>query len=225
MPDCGCNSGSEPVKSKPLYSEEPVDKGVFTAEFDRFYTRFAKLYDFLVTVLPFWKRWVASTLPHISGPRVLEISFGTGYLLTQYARRFETWGLDYNEVFVKRVRQKLERRGIMADIRRGNVEGLPYPDAFFDSIVNTMAFTGYPDAEMAMSEMRRVLKRDGRLIIVDVNYPARRTGIGMLLTRFWMATGDIVRDLNPILERFGFEYTDREVGGWGSVHLYVARKR
>ena len=70
------------MPSRPVrYSTGPVDKQSFTAEFDRFYTRFARLYEILIKLFPVWRRWISYVLPHIRGPRVLEVSFGTGYLL------------------------------------------------------------------------------------------------------------------------------------------------
>jgi len=37
--------------------------------------------------------------------------------------------------------------------------------------------------------------------------------------------GDIVRDLEPLFRAFDFAFSEREIGGWGSVHLYLAKKR
>ena len=212
------------MNNKMIYVDEPTEKEQFTEQYDRFYTSFAKIYDGAVKILPFWKRWLKATLPHIQGPRVLEISFGTGYLLMQYAEQFETFGIDYNERFVTMLQEKLEKAGVTANIQQGNVEALPYEDGYFDSIVNTMAFTAYPDSEKAMSEMHRVLKPGGKLVMVDVDYPFDQNRLGMFITKAWIAGGDIVRDMEPLFKKFGFEFTDEEIGGYGSVHLYIAKK-
>ena len=127
------------MKVKARYSAEPEDKRQFTDSFDRFYSRFARLYDWAVKLTPWWRRWLRQALPHIAGPRVLEVSFGTGWLLTQYAGRFETHGIDLNEAMVAVARRNLERGGAVAELRSGNVEALPYPDDAFDTVVNTIA--------------------------------------------------------------------------------------
>jgi ubiquinone/menaquinone biosynthesis C-methylase UbiE len=207
------------------YSTEPDDKERFTQEFDRTYTIVAGAYDLAVKVLPVWKSWLKQALPHIRGPKVLEVSFGTGYLLTQYADRFETHGIDYNEKLVSVASDNLKKKGITAELQKGNVESLPYDDGAFDCIVNTMAFTAYPDGQKAMSEFHRVLKKGGRLVLIDIEYPANRNWLGMRMTRFWVALGDIVRDMDALFRQFHFEYTDREIGGFGSVHLYLAEKK
>lgn len=210
---------------RPAYSTEPDDKERFTREFDRTYTLIAGVYDLAVKVLPVWKSWLRQALPHIQGPRVLEVSFGTGYLLTQYADRFETHGIDYNEKLVSVAGGNLKKKGLTANLQKGNVESLPYDDETFDCIVNTMAFTAYPDGVKAMSEFHRVLKPGGKLVLIDIDYPADRNWLGMRMTRLWAALGDILRDMGALFRRFDFDYTDREIGGFGSVHLYVAEKK
>jgi ubiquinone/menaquinone biosynthesis C-methylase UbiE len=213
------------MNTKLIYSTEPENKELYTVEHKRMYTLTAGIYDFVVKVFPIWKNWLKQALPHIQGPKVLEISFGTGYLLTQYAGKYETYGLDYNEKMVTVAQNNLTKKAITAELQKGNVESLPYDDETFDCIVNTMAFTGYPDGMRAMSEIHRVLKTGGKLVMVDLEYPANRNWLGMRIIRLWVALGDIIRDMGPIFRQFNFEYTDQEIGGFGSVHLYVATKK
>lgn len=209
---------------EPRYNIEPRDKEKFTEDFDRFYSKSTLVYDIAVKLLPVWKTWIKKAIPYIQGPRVLEVSFGTGYLMTQYARGFETFGIDYNKEMVKTAQKNLFKKNVNADIVQGNVESLPYGDEYFDSLVNTMAFSGYPDGEKAMSEMIRVLKPGGKLILIDINYPKNRNTVGMLMTRFWTLTGDIIRDMHELFERFDIYYQDIKIGGFGSVHLYLVDK-
>ena len=75
-----------------------------------------------------------------------------------------------------------------------------------------------------MSELHRVLKPAGRLLIIDICHPDDQNRLGMLLAKFWEAAGDILRDLGELLDRFGFEYSEDEIGGSGSLHLFVATK-
>jgi len=207
-------------------SPEPTDRAAFTAKFDRTYTQIASLYNGFVKMCPTWRRWLRSALPHIRGPKVLEVSFGTGYLLTLISGDYESHGVEYNEKLLNIAQQNLQLQGLSAKLLRGNVEDLPYPNQYFDSVVVTMAFTGYPDGHRAMSELKRVLKEDGRLIIVDINYPRDRGNcLGMTMTRMWKAAGDIIRDMVALFDEFGLEYTDEEIGGFGSVHLYMVTKR
>lgn len=212
------------MQSSPNSSKEPVDKLQYSANFDKFYTRFARIYDFLVKALPPWRNWLKHVLPYVEGPRVLEISFGTGYLLTQYASSFKVYGIDYNMAMVKTAKKNLERHGVRTLLQQADVFYLPYANDSIDSIVNTMAFSGYPDGKLALREMRRVLKHGGSLIMIDVYYPRDRNQLGMSLAKFWMSTGDILREMSTLFDAMGMTCTEKEIGGFGSVHLYVAKK-
>ncbi len=143
----------------------------------------------------------------------------------QYANNYETHGIDFNKNMVKVAQKNLARKGVKATLQCANVEELPFPDNYFDTVVNTMAFSGYPNGKQAMSEFYRVLKVGGRLLIVDFDYPANRNRLGYWLTKMMELAGDTIRDISKILQEFPLEYTEEEIGGFGSVHLYVARKR
>ncbi len=141
-----------------------------------------------------------------------------------YAEKYETYGIDYNEKMVETAKKNLSRKGIKATLQQVNVEQLPFPDNHFDTIINTMAFTGYTNGKKAMSEFYRVLKDGGKLLIVDFDYPANRNRFGYWLTKIMESAGDTIRDISKLLEEFSFEFTKEEIGGFDSVHFYIARK-
>lgn len=206
------------------YSPEPEDPTNFTEQYNNFYSRFAPVYDWLVNTLPVWRNWIGAAIPWIQGPKVLEVSFGTGYLLTQYAAQFESYAIDYNQRLGIIAHDNLHRSGLRACLQIADVESLPYTRNTFNTVINTMAFTSYPNADQALAEISRVLKPGGRIVMFYINYPGDGNRLGTVLTRAWKASGDIIRDIPELFERFGYEYTDGEVGGFGSVHLYVAKK-
>ncbi|MGN6612958.1 MAG: class I SAM-dependent methyltransferase [Angustibacter sp.] len=213
------------VTDVPTYSAEPSDPRAYTARNDRLYARFAGLYDVVVRISPVWRRWLGEAVPLIRGPRVLEVSFGTGWLLTQYAGRFDTDGIDLNPALLKTARRNLAKAGVTAALQQGSVEALPFPDATFDTVVNTMAFTGYPDGPAAAAELARVLKPGGALVLIDINFPADGNRWGTALVEyFWKPFGDLIRDVAGLLTDAGLDVEDAEIGGWGSVHLYRAVK-
>lgn len=203
-------------------SEEPDDPNAFTSTFDRFYTRTARVYSWAVHAAPFWRAWLGQTVPHLRGPRILEVSSGTGWLLGQYAAEYETYAIDLNAEMVRVAARAMRRAGIEVRFCRGDVVALPFRSGQFDTIVNTMAFTGYPDGLAAMAELSRVLAPRGRIVMVDVAYPSDMNAIGTALTRLWQRAGDIIRDMPALFREFGFKIVEKEIGGRGSVHLYVA---
>ncbi len=110
------------------------------------------------------------------------------------------------------------------NIIKGNVEYMPYPDEYFDTIINTMAFSGYPDGEKALSEMLRVLKDDGVLLLLDYDYPPNRNYFGYLFVKLIEACGDIMKDIGSLIDNTGYSYERKIIGGFGSVQLFIVRK-
>jgi ubiquinone/menaquinone biosynthesis C-methylase UbiE len=218
------------MSGRPAYPPEPADKQSFTRRVDRQYGRTARLYDLAIKALPFWRRWIEHPLKDIVGPRVLELSFGTGHLLRRYARRYETWAIDYNWQMARVARDNLPapKNGAQPQTARlllADVASLPFPDLYFDTVLCTMAFTAYPDGQAAMAEVGRVLRPGGRFLLVDVNFPADDNRLGIWAARVWLALGDIMRDMATLFEAHDFDFTDQVIGAFGSVHYYVARKR
>jgi ubiquinone/menaquinone biosynthesis C-methylase UbiE len=209
---------------KIVYSTEPKNSIEYTKILDQGYSKYAKAYDLAVKLLPFWRTWIKTVIPYIEGNRVLEASFGTGYLMLQYASEYETHGIDINSKMIEMTKNNLSRKGLKAYLQWANVEALPFPDNYFDTVVNTMAFSGYPNGKQAMSEFHRVLKEGGRLLIVDFDYPLNRNIFGFWLTKLMASAGDTIRDMSKLFQHFHFKFTEEEIGGLGSVHFYMAIK-
>lgn len=204
-------------------SKIPID---YTEKMDKEYNWMAKGYDAFMVIFPLWKKWIKKVIPHIQGKTILEVSFGSGYLMSKYASsKYEIYGIDYNAKMLQLTQKKMDKLKIETNFVQGNVEQLPYPDNHFDTIINTMAFTGYPDGDKAMSEIWRVLKPNGQLLLVDFDYPINRNIFGCWFVKLWEKFGDIIKDIKSILGKYNFEYEACAVGGFGSVQLFIAKKK
>jgi len=212
---------SEKIK----YTDPKKIPSNYTDKMNKEYNWMAKGYDLFMVIFPEWKKWIKQVIPHIQGEKILEVSFGNGYLMTQYAsEKYEIFGIDYNEEMLRIATKKMKSINIKAQLSKGNVEKLPFDDNTFDTVINTMAFTGYPDGEKAMSELKRVLKKDGKLLIVDFDYPENRNRFGYLIVRLWEKLGDIIKDINSLLKLHNLDYKVISKGGFGSVNIYIAKK-
>ena len=103
---------------------------------------------------------------------VLEIGFGTGRLLELLARAGSTVlaGVDPTPDMVERARSRLARLGrevaIEADLRCTTADDLPWPDAHFDAVLALHSFQFWPCPEQVVADIRRLLARHGRLVLV-----------------------------------------------------------
>lgn len=100
--------------------------------------------------------------------RVLDVGCGTGEFMSRLSACSDMIALDGVDIspdMVKLAASKFENKN--AAVKVGDVEELPYEDGLFDVITCSHSFHHYPDQEKAVSEMHRVLKRDGRLLMID----------------------------------------------------------
>ncbi len=195
---------------------------------DPFYDNLAPFYDFVVEELTGFtthrfRRRALRYLPPES-TRVLEIGFGNGRLHADLAERYEMSGLDRAAGMVRLTRQRLAQRGLRSDLRQGDITALPWPNATFDAVVSTFAFSAFPDAGAALDEMVRVLGPGGRVIIVDAGDSAHGTWFAWTLARLWELFGDYMRDEVPLLEARGLKVEREEFGPGGCVHVVVGTK-
>lgn len=156
--------------------------------------------------------------------RVLEIGFGSGKLLAELARRYRTAGVDLAPGMVRLTRARLARRSLATTVCVGSVAALPWPDASFDAVVTTFAFSAFPDAETAVAEMVRVTAPGGRIIIVDAGEAQDGNRFAHGLAQLWEAFGDWMRDERPLLAAHGLAVTRQDIGPWGCVHVTVGVK-
>ena len=100
--------------------------------------------------------------------RVLEIGVGAWLNLTRYQRDIESLtGIEPNARRVKKARQRAQQLGWEVDLRQGNVEALPFPDASFDTVVATFVWCSVDDVPAGLREIRRVLKPGGELRFLE----------------------------------------------------------
>jgi ubiquinone/menaquinone biosynthesis C-methylase UbiE len=115
---------------------------------------------------------MAKTIP--SGSRILEVAPGPGYLAIEIARRgsYAITGLDISRTFVEIATANALRASVDVDFQQGNASAMPFADDTFDLILCRAAFKNFSQPVEAMDEMYRVLKPQGRALIIDLRKDA-----------------------------------------------------
>ncbi|HEX2525861.1 MAG TPA: metalloregulator ArsR/SmtB family transcription factor [Geminicoccus sp.] len=106
----------------------------------------------------------------VSTPSLLDIGTGTGRVLQLLASRIGYGlGVDVAQDMLKIARANLDRREARnCQVRHGDMYQLPLPDASFAAVTFHQVLHFADDPFAALSEARRVLAPDGRIIVVDL---------------------------------------------------------
>jgi ubiquinone/menaquinone biosynthesis C-methylase UbiE len=114
------------------------------------------------------------------GSRILEVAPGPGYLAIELAKRgrYAITGLDISKTFVEIAKANARRASVDIDFAHGNASAMPFADDTFDFIVCRAAFKNFSQPLEALNEMHRVLKPQGRALIIDLRKEASMDDIG-----------------------------------------------
>ena len=102
---------------------------------------------------------------------MLEVAPGPGYLSVELAKlgNYNITGLDISKTFVEIAQNKATEAGVKVDFRQGDAAEMPFPDGTFDFAICTSAFKNFPDPIKVLDEIFRVLKANGKALIIDMN--------------------------------------------------------
>jgi len=143
-------------------SEKKIEQNI------TFFDRWARTYD--KPLFQFWmRRFYQPALRIIDGDKVLDVSCGTGEFLRELAKikKMKLFGTDISSQMIVKAHKKL---GDQARLKNADVHLLPFPDNSFDYVVSTESFHHYYGQKKALEEMKRVAKKCGMVIVVDINF-------------------------------------------------------
>src|SRR4029079_18466693 len=136
------------------------------------FDRLSPVYDAMnrTMTLGLDQRWRRATVAAVVEPGdvVLDACCGTGDLAVAASRAGgRVTGLDFSEPMLERARRKAPE----LEWVRGDLLGLPFRDASFDVATVGFGVRNVDDLQGALSELRRVLRADGRLGILETTRP------------------------------------------------------
>lgn len=113
------------------------------------------------------------------GDRVLEVAPGPGYFAIECAKLgdYRVSALDISETFVEIARKNARREGVQVDFRLGNASEMPFEDNSFNFLFCRAAFKNFSAPIGALREMYRVLKPNGRALIIDLRRDTSKESI------------------------------------------------
>jgi demethylmenaquinone methyltransferase/2-methoxy-6-polyprenyl-1,4-benzoquinol methylase len=124
-----------------------------------------------------WKAYTVMVADVRPGMRVLDIAGGTGDLAMAFAPLVGDHGqvvhTDINEAMLRTGRDRLIDAGISLPTLVCDAEQLPFPDQYFDRVSVAFGLRNMTHKDAALKEMRRVLKPQGRLLVLEFSRVAK----------------------------------------------------
>ncbi|MEO8392390.1 MAG: methyltransferase domain-containing protein [Chloroflexota bacterium] len=190
--------------------------------------RWAQHYDTLVNLLTLGRenklRKETIRLASIrTGEAVLDVGCGTGSL-TRLAKAAvgnlgAVYGIDAAPEMIEVAQRKAFQQHSDVQFKTALIEALPFPDATFDVVLSSMMFHHLPDdlKLQGLTEILRVLKPEGRLLVVDMQRASNSAHNRSLIELFHSASSTGVQDLMPTMTKLG--YLRIEAGSMGMMQL------
>lgn len=134
------------------------------------YQKYARFYNFYFGKLMNPGRMKAIELADLKpGETVLEVGVGTGLSLPFYPETVDVTGIDLSSKMLERAKKLVESEDLtyVKDLEIMNAEAMTFSDNSFDCVMAMHVSTVVGDPGKFGSELRRVCKPGGRIIIVN----------------------------------------------------------
>jgi len=143
----------------------------------------APTYDLLNHLLSlrrdhYWRKMAVQQLKGLEG-WILDIATGTGdvaiEMIRQNSRHRKVFGLDFSEPMIKRAHRKVLGKGLspIITLSLGDALSLPFRDSTFSASMIAFGLRNIAKKEQALCEMVRVIKKGGKVIILEFTFPQK----------------------------------------------------
>ena len=166
------------------------------------FDRIAGTYDGLnhVLSLNIDKRWRRRAIRMLApAEQVLDVAIGTADLTIEILRQGKAQhvtGIDLSHGMMAIGEQKVAKRGYAPQVQfdYGSAQQMPYADSSFDTVTCAYGVRNFANMDEGLSEMYRVLRTGGELMILEFSYPTNpviRWGYDLYFTHILPFIGNL----------------------------------
>ena len=147
----------------------------------RMFDNIALKYDFLNHFLSLgidklWRKNAVSLLKDIGDAYILDVATGTGDLALMAHKELgcRVAGVDISAEMLKVAQKKIRDKNAekYVTVSQGDSENLPFDDNTFDAVMVAFGVRNFENLTKGLSEMKRVLKQGGKMVILEFSRPA-----------------------------------------------------
>ena len=199
----------------------PTPKGPPARDVERMFSRLARRYDILNTIITLgrhrcWKRATAIAAGAAQGQGLgLDVATGTGdlaFTLGEQSNVTSVVGVDLSRAMLKVASRKAAEHSVACPVSflEADALALPFADDSFLCVVSSFALRNVEDLEKCISEMVRVVRPGGRVAVLDLSPVKGRSPLKPLVNfyvrRFVPLLGHLLAD-----DRSSYSYLSESI--------------
>ncbi len=196
-----------------------------TKNIQKRYNRYSYIYDIVECPCELFsfRNYRKKIISPLQG-KVLEIGVGTGKNIPYY-HKVDYTGIDFSTKMLAKAKKKYPKEKLL----EMDAQELKFKDNSFDYVLTTFVLCSIPDPVKALKEMKRVLKKDGKIIMLEHvrsknKLVALWQDIHNPLTKFLFGF-NINRDTKQNIHKAGLILTKDQALAFGDVlRLFEAKK-
>lgn len=141
-------------------------KGIDKKRYDRI-AAFYDLFENPMELLSF-ARWRSKAVDKIfAEQKLLEVGVGTGKNLPYYNENQRVFAVDISKKMLKKAKIRAQNSKALIYLAQMDSESLGFPDDTFDASIATYVFCSVENPMQGLTEIRRVLKKDGTAVFLE----------------------------------------------------------
>ena len=220
------------------------------------FNKIAPRYDFMNRLLTLridvlWRRKAVKLVKPYFPQQLLDVATGTGDFAIEMAKTLQPekiTGIDIADTMLEIGRKKIHSKGLdtIIEMTQGDSENIPFPDNTFDIVASSFGVRNFENLEKGLSEMLRVLKPGGHILILEASDPKNMPLKGLYkayMTRICPAIGGLFSEnqaydylnrsvaafpagkaFTTILDKLSFTYSECIPLTMGVASIYIAKK-
>ena len=148
---------------------------------EHMFDQIAFRYDFLNRFLSggidlWWRKKAINQLKSLQPKTILDVATGTGdfaLISNKILHPERITGIDISEGMLEFGRKKIIKAGLenKIELLQGDSEAILFPDNSFDAVTVAFGVRNFENLEKGLSEIRRVLKPGGKLVVLEFTRP------------------------------------------------------
>ena len=159
--------------------------------------------------------------------KILEIAAGSGANFPYYSKSQNITCIDLTPAMLKLAKKEAEKISLKVKLKIADAENLPFKSNSFNTVIETLGLCTYNDPVKALKEMKRVCKKNGRILLLEHGKSKNRF-ISKLQSfkekyLFKKKCCKLTRDHCDLVEESGLKILKAERKFFGVIYFIVAR--